>query len=332
MARGGIYKTEVLRARNNLLALGRYPSIDAIRSELGNTGSKTTIHRYLKEIEAEEGGKDPQPNASDAILDLASRLAERLKEEADQQVASLIETHNAEIAELQGRVAALTARLDSYREQAERLTLALADAQDAQARQQALLQQERLDNAVQRQKIADLERQLAETLEQYQAAAREQREQNERQSAQQVQFWQDELRSRQQALEHKQQELAASQHTNGWLTCELKQARAAFDAQHSELQTLQLRKQQLAGSASEIALLRRQLDQAGTREMVLVKQLRESIDICQRLTAAAPMPGQPQFPGRPGGHRRLQFAPFWRQPTPAITGAANGHGHCDHPR
>ena len=56
MARAGIYKSEVVRARDNLLAMGRYPSIDAIRGELGNTGSKGTIHRYLKEIEEEEGG------------------------------------------------------------------------------------------------------------------------------------------------------------------------------------------------------------------------------------------------------------------------------------
>jgi len=58
MARAGIYKSEVVRARNNLLAVGRYPSIDAIRSELGDTGSKGTIHRYLKEIEEEEGGSN----------------------------------------------------------------------------------------------------------------------------------------------------------------------------------------------------------------------------------------------------------------------------------
>ena len=34
MARAGIYKSEVVKARNNLLAMGRYPSIDAIRGEL----------------------------------------------------------------------------------------------------------------------------------------------------------------------------------------------------------------------------------------------------------------------------------------------------------
>ncbi|HHF8696646.1 TPA: DNA-binding protein [Klebsiella pneumoniae] len=44
MRRSGIYKAEVQRARQNLLAQGRYPSIDAVRAELGDTGSKTTIH------------------------------------------------------------------------------------------------------------------------------------------------------------------------------------------------------------------------------------------------------------------------------------------------
>ena len=39
MARAGIYKSEVLRARDKLLAAGRNPSIDAVREELGS-GSK----------------------------------------------------------------------------------------------------------------------------------------------------------------------------------------------------------------------------------------------------------------------------------------------------
>lgn len=48
MARGGVNKAIVLEARRALLARGENPSIDAVRIELGNTGSKTTIHRYLK--------------------------------------------------------------------------------------------------------------------------------------------------------------------------------------------------------------------------------------------------------------------------------------------
>jgi len=68
MARGGINLVLVRKAREALLARGQNPSIDAIRIELGNTGSKTTIQRYLKEIDAH----DPRPAAS------PSRLSEEL--------------------------------------------------------------------------------------------------------------------------------------------------------------------------------------------------------------------------------------------------------------
>lgn len=58
MARGGINKVVVQQARQALIARGENPSIDAIRIELGNTGSKTTIHRYLKEL----NGQQPMPS------------------------------------------------------------------------------------------------------------------------------------------------------------------------------------------------------------------------------------------------------------------------------
>ena len=47
MARAGINKALVQRARDTLLARGEHPSIEAVRVELGNTGSKSTILRYL---------------------------------------------------------------------------------------------------------------------------------------------------------------------------------------------------------------------------------------------------------------------------------------------
>jgi len=48
MARAGLSRTDIKRARDALLAQGQHPSIDAIRIALGNTGSKSTIHRYSK--------------------------------------------------------------------------------------------------------------------------------------------------------------------------------------------------------------------------------------------------------------------------------------------
>lgn len=99
MARSGIYKSEVVRARNNLIAQGRHPSIDAVRVELGNTGSKVTIHRYLKEIEEDEGAKAKGRGValSEALQSLTQKLAEQLQDEADQQVLLLKSSHAKEL-------------------------------------------------------------------------------------------------------------------------------------------------------------------------------------------------------------------------------------------
>jgi len=102
MARAGIYKSEVLRARDKLLATGRYPSIDAVREELGNTGSKGTIHRYLKEIEEEEGpATGSRVAVSEAIQDLVGRLAARINEEAEERVTTAQARHAEQLSQQQ---------------------------------------------------------------------------------------------------------------------------------------------------------------------------------------------------------------------------------------
>src|SRR3546814_7248172 len=96
MARGGLYKSDVQKARATLLVQGKHPSIDALRVALGNTGSKTTIHRYLKELEEEEGaGVGAKVAVSDALQDLIGRLAGRLHEEAERS-----EEHTSELQSL----------------------------------------------------------------------------------------------------------------------------------------------------------------------------------------------------------------------------------------
>lgn len=63
MARSGIYFSDFKRARDGLLADGRHPSLDAVRAAMGNTGSKSTIHKFLREIDSEQ--ETPKTNASD---------------------------------------------------------------------------------------------------------------------------------------------------------------------------------------------------------------------------------------------------------------------------
>lgn len=87
MARGGINKALVQKAYQAILARGGNPSIDAIRVELGNTGSKTTIHRYLKELE-ESSGRDGAPlPLNEQLANLVGQLSDQLKADAQASVA-----------------------------------------------------------------------------------------------------------------------------------------------------------------------------------------------------------------------------------------------------
>ncbi|MBS7596905.1 DNA-binding protein [Pseudomonas sp. RC2C2] len=52
MPQSGISRVQVRRARDALIKQGRHPSVEAVRAYLGNTGSNSTISRYLKELNA----------------------------------------------------------------------------------------------------------------------------------------------------------------------------------------------------------------------------------------------------------------------------------------
>lgn len=299
MARAGIYKSEVVRARNNLLAMGRYPSIDAIRGELGNTGSKGTIHRYLKEIEEEEGGSTgTQVAASEAIQDLAARLAERLHEEANQCVAALTDKHKAEIAALNDAMAALRNESESFRGQAERQALELAAEKTAHAETLATLQEERIVRAQMTQRIQDMEGQLAkdeahrisleekhqharEALEHFRTAAKEQREQDQRQFEQQIQFLQGELRTAKETVNAKQQELIRSHQDNARLSSEQGHLRSELHRLETEIRPLRTTREHLAVSELKNQQLEERLAQSATRIDELVVENQSSTEKLQ---------------------------------------------------
>lgn len=73
MACAALSRLDVKRARDSLVTQGQHPSIDELCIALGNVGSKTTIHRYLKELEEEEGAALARTDSlSDTIQDLSS--------------------------------------------------------------------------------------------------------------------------------------------------------------------------------------------------------------------------------------------------------------------
>ncbi|KQV82468.1 hypothetical protein ASD15_10620 [Massilia sp. Root351] len=199
MARTGLDKADVQRARDSLVAQSLYPSVDAVRIALGNTGSKSTIHKYLKELEQEQGGAPRQNSVSGALQDLVARLAARLHEEADGRIAALAQEHEEE-----------RARLDNG------LVQARAEAADLHARLNAEI-------AGHAQARAQLQ---TETL------ARHKAEQQVEHLTERREHVQAELRKAQQALVLKQEELARANQEAAKAATELAHARvAAYDAQ-----------------------------------------------------------------------------------------------------
>jgi chromosome segregation ATPase len=277
MARGGIYKAEVIRAREKLLAMGRYPSIDAVRQELGNTGSKATIHKYLKEIEEEEGGKTGSKVAiSEALHDLVARLAERLNMEADTRIADLMAKHAGELAEQRQALEAVQAEAVSLQKALEKSQADLTGEQSRHQRTADRLQQEITAHAMSTQQVTDLEDRLRseeehrhsleekhaharEALEHFRAAVKEQREQDQRQHEQQVQYLQGEVKSLGNSLVQVQQEAATSHQENARLTSELARAERALHDAKAELRALKDTKAELVAAQQQIDRLGRKV-------------------------------------------------------------------------
>lgn len=264
MARSGIYKSEVARARERLLAMGHMPTIDAIRLELGNTGSKTTIQRYVKEIEEEAGGTTgSKVSVSEAIQDLVGRLAARLNEEADARVLEVQTQSAATVSKLQADFTSLKTEGQATRQQLEQTQRSLADEKANHAKTQEALSGKNVEAAQLSQRVVDLQERLAreeqhrqsleekhqharEALEHFRASAKEQREQEQRQHDQQVQYLQSELRKATDTLTGKQQELMRLQQEGVRLIGDLSRVQAELHQAQEELRKLRPLKDALA--------------------------------------------------------------------------------------
>ena len=265
MARSGLYKSDIQKARDSLLAQGKHPSVDALRVELGNTGSKSTIHRYLKELEEEEGqGLGAKVAVSDALQDLIGRLAGRLHEEAEAVVTQ--DQQRFEV-QLQERTQALEQQQQegtALSTQLQRTDAALqAERADHTATRQALAEatlligqlEERAaglvtrlaENEAHARSLEEKHQHAREALEHYRTSVKEQREQEQRRHEHQVQELQVSLRQANETLTSKNHELLQLNRDNGqWLERhtrleqELAQVRQAAAGQQGELDALRL--------------------------------------------------------------------------------------------
>ncbi len=276
MARGGVYKTEVKKARDSLVAQGLHPSIDAVRAALGHTGSKTTIHRYLKELEAEDAaGVGACEPISEALQHLVAQLAARLKEEADARIAEAQTAWDQARKQFEAALAVQVAEGRALSERLQQVETALGAERDAhasttralqaageqlaayRAREAGLLAQIQAGEA-HRQSLEEKHRQAREALEHFRQASKEQREQELRRHEHQVQGLQVELRQASEQLASRQQEILQLNRDN---------VRLAEQGAEKDKALLALQRQcdLVTVQANEAADLKREVDALGLR-------------------------------------------------------------------
>jgi hypothetical protein len=267
MARGGVNKAVVQAARLAILARGENPSIDAVRIEMGNTGSKTTIHRYLKELDdsAPREEAEPAEPINDELLALVVRLAQRLKEQAQEPIDQAREAFEQQRKALEARLAAAEEANTELHQQYEFQSLALTQESEALQETRAMLQTEQTRNAGLNQALADSELRLQdkdeqirsleekhlharEALEHYRNAVKEQREQEHSRHEGQVQQLQMEVRQAQQSALVRQDEITQLHRDNERLLTENR------------------------GTLRELSSLQEQLKQSNSRQDQLLEQ------------------------------------------------------------
>lgn len=266
MARGGVNKQVVQAARLAILARGENPSIDAVRIEMGNTGSKTTIHRYMKELEDSTSSDEAPPDPiDDELLALVTRLAQRLKEQAQAPIDQAREQYEQQRKALETRLQQAEQANTQLQQHYELQSLALTQESEALHGSRAQLQAEQTRNAGLSQALADFELRLQDkdeqirsleekhlhsrdALEQHRNAVKEQREQEQNRHEAQVQQLQAELRQAQQSALARQDEITQLHRDNERLLTENR------------------------GTLRELSLLQEQLKQSNTRQDQLLDQ------------------------------------------------------------
>ena len=295
MARSGVYRTDVEKARKSLLERGKNPSIDAIRQVLG-TGSKSTIHRHLKDLEADEalatGSKYP---VSDVLAGLVQQLADRLHEEAEARIAHAqeqFETDRRGLLEQDTRrtqeMTDLAVRLQHTEADLGQETATHAATRDAliDARATLLQVEERVHGLVARvaeheahaQSLEQKHAQARDALEHFRTAAKDQRDQEQRRHEYQVQEIQATLRQVGDALNGKNQEVLQLSRDNVRLTEQLIQRDKDLHQCRSALRQAERAVEVLGTLEADHRHVQAQL----AEERLRVEQLRNELATAQR--------------------------------------------------
>lgn len=302
MARAGVTKSEVKKARDTLIARGKYPSSDAVLAITG--GSKSTIHKYLKQLEVDDGGI---PAISTALHELVARLSEQLHAEASEQVEQLRTEYTSKEHQQTSVLSALRQELEQVRDQLKHVETTLQQERDAHTDTHKTLQRETIARHTAEQHAKDLQERLAENdahcqsieekhqhardaLEHYRQSVKEQRESDIQRHEQQVHQVQVELRQLQQTIIVKQEETTRLNQEGAKLVTELSYAKQNLYEQRTQnskleqkiemLQSLQQQlhhtEHQLTSKVAEVGLLNEQLSAASNQIRELERMLAQA--------------------------------------------------------
>ena len=292
MARGGVNKAVVQIARTAILARGEHPSIDAVRIEMGNTGSKTTIHRYLKELDEVDSRRGaPREQIGEELTELVARLAQRLQEQAQEPIDRALAHYEQLKTEWQDQLAEAQQTQVQLQQQLEIQGNALNQETASLESTRSMLQTEQTRNAALNQACSDFELRLndrdeqirsleekhlhaRDALEHYRSAVKEQREQDQRRHEGQLQQIQMELRQAQQSALVRQDEITQLHRDNERVLSESralsKELNQASDQQHKLSNLNERLSAQISQQDSERTLLQERL-RVATQESEALK-------------------------------------------------------------
>jgi chromosome segregation ATPase len=291
MANAGINKAQVKKARDLLVAKGLHPSIDAVRIELGNTGSKNTIHRYLKELNDEsavhEGNRVP---LSDALSELVAGLAAQMHREAEDIIEQANANTKSIISSLQAKIDTGEQALLSAKQQIAVLQSQLDSSEQrrvatANEHQESLLKNERLsqelhdkdvqvaakDNHIESLEEKHQHARLA--LEHYRDSVKDQREQDARRHETQVQQLQSEIRQLNQTISVKQTDITQLNKDNSQLVTEARELRKQLLSNTNKLEQVE---QHLKNNEEKLFT-------ANQKEVWLLEKLKDNENVNEHL-------------------------------------------------
>lgn len=249
-----ISKYDIKQARDRLTARGEYPSIDAILAITG--GSKSTVHKYLHQLERDEGGT---AGISRELQEMVTKMTAQMHAEAYTQVKQLRTAQEEKDRRAADALAAEREETARLREQLQSIGAALKKEESTHAATRDAYHQETIARHRAEQQVAGLKEQLKENnalraesekqrdnaekaSDHFRAATKAQRDQDQRRHEGQMQQLQAELRQAQQSIAVKQEEVTKLNKEGARLIAELTHTRDELrrEKDHGQRLTLQI--------------------------------------------------------------------------------------------